>query len=273
MISYAQNFEDVMLWRALKHCGNGFYIDVGAWSPDVDSVTRHFYDSGWRGINIEPNPGMHRTLSERRPRDINLQLALSDETGNNPTNFLSASGLSTLDDGIALRHRDAGWELERHSVETDTLAGVWSRHVPAGQAVHFLKVDVEGLEAAVLRGNDWRRHRPWVVVVEATEPNSQIESHASWEPILLEADYLFAYADGLNRFYVAREHEALRRTLHYPPNVFDAFTLAGQKRAEAEAEQARAAARRHARQLDAALNSLSWRMTAPLRWVSGRLGR
>ena len=26
-ISYAQNFEDVMLWRALKHVEKGFYID------------------------------------------------------------------------------------------------------------------------------------------------------------------------------------------------------------------------------------------------------
>ena len=29
-ISYAQNFEDVMLWRALKHISEGFYIDIGA---------------------------------------------------------------------------------------------------------------------------------------------------------------------------------------------------------------------------------------------------
>lgn len=55
MISYAQNFEDVMLWRALKHVKKGFYVDVGAWSPDNDSVTRFFYENGWHGINIEPN--------------------------------------------------------------------------------------------------------------------------------------------------------------------------------------------------------------------------
>ena len=54
-VSYAQNFEDVMLWRALKHISNGFYIDVGAWSPDIDSVTRIFYEHGWRGVNVEPN--------------------------------------------------------------------------------------------------------------------------------------------------------------------------------------------------------------------------
>ena len=88
-ISYAQNFEDIMLWRALKHIENGFYIDVGAWSPDLDSVTRAFYERGWRGINVEPNPEFHAQLLARRPRDINMLLAVSDTSGTQIMNFLS----------------------------------------------------------------------------------------------------------------------------------------------------------------------------------------
>lgn len=56
MISYAQNFEDVMLMRALASIEKGFYIDVGAAWPDQDSVTKAFYEKGWLGVNIEPNP-------------------------------------------------------------------------------------------------------------------------------------------------------------------------------------------------------------------------
>ena len=63
-ISYAQNLEDVLLWRALGHIKNGFYIDVGANHPEWDSVTKHFYDLGWRGVNIEPMPREHLLLSE-----------------------------------------------------------------------------------------------------------------------------------------------------------------------------------------------------------------
>lgn len=54
IISYAQNFEDVMLWRALGHIEKGFYVDVGAGDPKLESVTKLFYDMGWNGINIEP---------------------------------------------------------------------------------------------------------------------------------------------------------------------------------------------------------------------------
>jgi len=108
--------------------------------------------------------------------------------------------------------------------------------------VHFLSVDVEGLESAVLRGLDWQLHRPWVVLVEATWPNSQVESHQAWEPILLAAGYRFAYADGLNRFYVAAEHSQLLSAFQYPPNVFDAFVTAREHEAQILANQAQSAA-------------------------------
>ena len=57
-ISYAQNFEDVILWRALKHVENGFYIDIGAQDPVIDSVSRGFYEKGWRGLHVEPTRPM-----------------------------------------------------------------------------------------------------------------------------------------------------------------------------------------------------------------------
>src|ERR1700761_8288608 len=54
IVSYAQNREDVLLWRALHDLPAGFYIDVGAEDPTKDSVTRAFYERGWGGINVEP---------------------------------------------------------------------------------------------------------------------------------------------------------------------------------------------------------------------------
>ncbi|RYF60888.1 MAG: FkbM family methyltransferase, partial [Comamonadaceae bacterium] len=124
-VSYAQNFEDVMLWRALRSVQRGFYIDVGAQSPDLDSVTRAFSDAGWRGINVEPHPGYHADLLERRPRDINLRCALGDRPGIATIHLVGATGLSTLDQSIAGRHVDAGYAIERTQVDVETLDAVW----------------------------------------------------------------------------------------------------------------------------------------------------
>ncbi len=282
VISYAQNFEDIMLWRALKHVDGGFYIDVGAWSPDLDSVTRLFYEHDWHGISVEPNLEFHAQLEKKRPNDINLRIAVSDEPGVLDMNIFSNPGWSTLDDDIAKKHIADGWEVSKHKVEVTTLSSVWKNHVPAGQEVQFLKIDVEGLEEAVLRGGDWVHYRPWIVVVEATLPMSQVESHGTWEGILVSADYQFAYADGLNRFYVAKEHSELLLSFKYPPNVFDDFLLYTQQQANKHAQQADERARQsdeRARQSDeqarqtmvellAVYNSRSWRIAAPFRYAS-----
>ena len=57
-VSYAQNYEDLMLWRALRHVEQGFYVDCGAYDPEEHSVTKAFYERGWSGINIEPVPSL-----------------------------------------------------------------------------------------------------------------------------------------------------------------------------------------------------------------------
>lgn len=222
--SYSQNFEDVMLWRALKRVEQGCYIDVGANSPVVDSVTKHFYDQGWSGINIEPEPELHAMLEQDRPRDINLKVAISDFEGEGEIYYCVEKGLSTLDKAIADSNKTQGFGNNISKVFVTTLKTVCEDHIGDGE-VHFLKVDAEGLEEKVLFGNDWTKIRPWIVVVEAMLPNTQIEDHHKWEGILLDASYKFAYADGLNRFYVAKEHGELIASFKYPPNVFDDFKV------------------------------------------------
>ena len=66
MISYSQNFEDVLLNRFFKGKEEGFYIDVGAFDPVFLSDTKHFYDLGWSGINIEPMPSGYEKFCEQR---------------------------------------------------------------------------------------------------------------------------------------------------------------------------------------------------------------
>lgn len=224
-ISYAQNFEDVMLWRALKHVECGFYIDVGAAHPDDYSVTRAFYDRGWKGINIEPTSRFAR-LAGARLRDVNLHAAVGC-TASKSTLFVveNAKDISTLDPLTAEGYRAAGWTIGESQVPIATLADICRTHVKA--EISFLKIDVEGAERDVLLGADLERFRPWIVVVEATAPSSQIPSHGGWEELLTVANYRFVWFDGLNRFYVAGEHwERLSPAFAVPPNVFDDFIRA-----------------------------------------------
>ncbi|MCZ4372677.1 FkbM family methyltransferase [Vibrio diazotrophicus] len=273
-ISYSQNFEDVMLWRALKNIENGFYIDIGAAWPDEHSVTKAFYDKGWKGINVEPNLNHFRRLEMERPRDINLQVAVSDTTGKLEMTVFENTGLSTLVSNIAEVHVNNGYQCEKIDVPVVTLVELTEKYLSSEQDVHFLKVDVEGMEERVIKGNNWLSFRPWIIVVEATVPMTDTESYNNWDSVLLESNYLFAYADGLNRFYVAEEHYILLESFKFPPNVFDEFItydlyLANKENQNLESNNNIYLSRIKELEQEVAVitNSLSWKLTNPLRKI------
>lgn len=220
MISYADNHEDVLLQRAFPRGHAGFYIDVGAFDPVEHSITKHFYDLGWRGVNVEPNPGPFARLQAERTRDVNLNLGLSDRDGE-LTIYDAPSACWSVDLNLI-----TGWfganrdDVVERKIPVTTLAKLCEAHVPEGVPIDFLKVDVEGHESEVLAGNDWRRWRPRVVLVEA----NGVET---WEPMLLNADYLFAFFDGVNRFYVRDEDRRLLSALSVPANAGDGYRVHG----------------------------------------------
>jgi FkbM family methyltransferase len=222
LITYAQNFEDVLLWRALGHVKDGFYIDVGANDPVEHSVTRAFYDAGWRGISIEPLPAFHHLFALQRPRDINLAIAAGAEDGELTLYDVPAvRGWASPERDVAAAHQAQGYQVAELKVPVRTLASICAEHV-AGE-IHFLKIDVEGFEGEVLRGMDFARWRPWVLVIEATLPDSRVTNHETWEHLVTGQRYRYVWFDGLNRYYVAEEHAELAASFGTPPNVFDDF--------------------------------------------------
>jgi FkbM family methyltransferase len=225
IVSYSQNAEDVRLWRVFSTVEDGFYVDIGAGDPVEYSVTKLFYDRGWSGINVEPGPAFS-ALEAGRPRDINLHLAVAREEGMRDFWVSSPhSGISTL---YPPRSSDAlpeGFAYEKVAVESMPASRIFEAHA-AGRSIDFMTVDVEGAEADVIRSIDFRRTRPTVLVVEAIAPHTKEPSHEAWEPIVLDAHYVFAAFDGLNRFYVDRAREDLVPALAYPICVLDDFVSA-----------------------------------------------
>jgi FkbM family methyltransferase len=221
MISYAQAREDVLLHRALRHVhhDSGFYIDVGGFDPNHDSVTRHFYEHGWHGVNVEPARHLFAAFERDRERDINLQLAVSDRIGEVEFFEIENGQLGTLEQRFAEQHAAEGMATRSYKVPCTTLTEICDQH--AKGEIHFLKVDVEGHEGAVLRGMDFKRFRPWVLVIEATEPNRlDRPTYDEWDEGVRNAGYEFVHTDVLNRYYVAREHAYLARHFAVPADDY-----------------------------------------------------
>ncbi|MBQ7516456.1 MAG: FkbM family methyltransferase [Schwartzia sp.] len=156
--SYANSLEDMILYATLRDVPKGFYIDIGANDPTNNSVTRFFYDRGWNGINVEPQPIYCRWFDESRPRDITLCVGCGCQRGRMP--LLGNGELATFSDEIANK---GGFRQMKSddTVEILTLTDIYEQYCDPFRPVHFCKIDVEGFEKEVLEGiEDWEDFRP-----------------------------------------------------------------------------------------------------------------
>lgn len=186
-ISYARNFEDVMLSRAFRDVASGFYVDARAGDPLCGSVTKHFYDAGWTGINCESREKFYQMLRASRARDINWKMALGD--------VAESGGLDAM--------------LDEHKI----------------RVVHFLRLEADEMNPQALAGLALKVGRPWIILVQATRQDSSeaapfaadVLSHLKanrYEPI---------YFDGANFFLIAEEHNERRGAFATPLNASDHF--------------------------------------------------
>jgi FkbM family methyltransferase len=219
-VSHAQNFEDVILWRALQDIKCGRYIDVGAHDPFIDSVSLAFYNAGWRGVNVEPTPDFAARLRQARPDDTVIEAAVSDRAG--PIPFFELSGLSSGIREVAAHHARSGHHSREILVNTIRLEHLLNL---TEEDVHWLKVDVEGMEAQVLKSWGDCPKRPWILVIEATFPNTQEPTEHLWIDEVMSRGYERAFFDGLSCYFVHKEHGELAARLTAPANVFDAFVI------------------------------------------------
>lgn len=177
--SYAQEGEDLILQRLFEGQKRGFYVDVGAHHPIRFSNTYLFYKQGWRGINIDATPGSMELFRKKRPRDINLELAIAEEEAEADFYLFNEPALNTFDQQLASqRHGPRYRVVQVRTIKKQPLAAVLREYLKLGQTIDILSVDVEGLDLEVLRSNDWQRFPARCVVVEAAEVNlSQLDRY------------------------------------------------------------------------------------------------
>jgi FkbM family methyltransferase len=200
-LSYAQEGEDIMLKRMLNTVQNGFYVDIGAHHPFRFSNTYLFYTHGWRGINIDPIPGIKGRFDQYRPKDINLECAV-----NNKKEFLNyynfqEKALNTFSEPLAKQYLDAKWKLEEViPIMTVSLKEILDTHLPSSTKIDFMTIDVEGFEMNVLTSNDWTKYKPDILLIEILD--CSIENIATNDIVIyLQTKGYVVFAKTLNTVF------------------------------------------------------------------------
>ncbi len=187
------------------------YLDIGAAIPDGDSNTFLFYRDGGSGVLVEADPAYLPAYAARRPRDAVEAVAVVPAARRPPGGTVEVllaenpGWTSVLPERIEeAARRGKGGLRERITVPAATIGEILDRHF-AGQELHLLSLDVEGIDEEVVREIDFARHRPWVIVIEtmgAPGPESFLAGHG-----------YALYADThVNRIFVRRD--VLERAAH-----------------------------------------------------------
>jgi len=193
--SYSQEGEDMILKRYFSGKTNGFYIDVGAHHPKLFSNTYTFYKNGWKGINIDPLPGIMEYFKTLRPRDTNLQVGISEKRQMLTYHMFNEPALNGFSNSLSKQYEnETSYQLiQKVDIETFPLSEVLDRYLPKDQTIDFLSVDAEGLDFEVLKSNNWDKYKPQVVLIEDLEFSLNNKSQSLIYNYLTNLEYeLFA---------------------------------------------------------------------------------
>jgi len=161
---YSEYGEDIILNFYLPQ-KSGFYIDIGAFHPHRHSVTKSFYKRGWHGINIEPNPDAIKAFHKARKRDINLNIGVSNISGElDYYSFNKHPDCNTFD---ATRLEELkGYEASVLKIKVDTINNLLGIYLPVEQSIDFLTIDVEGFEYKIIESLDFEKYLPKHILLE-----------------------------------------------------------------------------------------------------------
>ncbi len=171
-VSWSQGGEDLALLHLIESNSIGRYIDVGAHHPSRFSITRHLYQQGWRGINIDANPKTARAFKGERPEDVFINACVG--TAKEYTfHIFDEPALSTSNNSwrekLVTENQTVNSSLIIEGISLETIIHKYFEYAP-----DLLIVDAEGSDFDVLQSCNWKQLPkklwPTWIVCETTPP-------------------------------------------------------------------------------------------------------
>lgn len=199
--SYSQEGEDMIIRRIFDKQTTGCYVDVGAYHPKRFSNTYFFYKKGWKGINIDAMPRSMKLFKKFRPKDINLEVAISEKTENLIYYMFNEPAFNGFSKELSeVKNSEGNYHLiSERIIKTSTLKEVLDRYLPKRREIDFLSVDAEGFDLNVLKSNNWVKYRPKIVLVESIQ--STLEE--------ISNDEIYRYLKGIGYILYAKTANTL----------------------------------------------------------------
>tara|TARA_B100000963_G_scaffold322680_1_gene306907 strand:- start:355 stop:1062 length:708 start_codon:yes stop_codon:yes gene_type:complete len=167
--SYSFNAVDLIIDYIFKNKKNGFYLDIGAQHPVSNNNTYLLFKKGWNGINIDLDKKNIELFEIARPKDINLNYAISDsEKEVDFYYYHDSSPINTLNKNVSNFQKAKVNEIKK--IHTKTLDSILE-NLNLQNHIDYMNIDVEGHENQVLKGFKINKYKPSVISVEYLDLN------------------------------------------------------------------------------------------------------
>ena len=211
--NYDGNYEPQLL---KDYFGKGVFtfVDVGANYPE-SSVSLIFEKLGWNGVVIEPQPDCVKALKKTRKCPVVACACVNDNQKNKKLKLWLAGPQSSLDlKAYTLRTKPKKFIW----VPTKTLTQICNAHHV--NKIDFLSIDTEGTEIEIMKGLDWKKFSPKLILIE--DFARDFEKHS----FLKSKGYVLFRRTGFNAWY-AKPKDALKISLYGRIQLFIKYYIGG----------------------------------------------
>ncbi len=183
----------------------GKFLDVGCFHPTRHNNTYLMYNSGWSGINIDLNPLSIDFFNFARPRDININSAISNKEEEQDLYFIDELNTqNTLEKNqtsfLKNIHNIKEEEITKKKIKTIKLEKVLDEN--QFYEIDFMNLDIEGHELKVLRTINFKKVKIKYLCVEMINHNSfSIENNNEIENLLKMNNFSLIKKFGFNYIY------------------------------------------------------------------------
>jgi FkbM family methyltransferase len=174
-VSWSQASEDLALQAIFGEITNGRYLDIGAHHPTRFSVTRHLFQRGWSGVNVDANMDLLGEFYRERPHDISINFCVGDKSEYQFSVF-DETAISTVNPEWDLKFvQEHNVRMEVRNVPGISLRDLLDLYFPS-KGPDFLNVDIEGADYEAIKSGHFEtlplERLPEWILLEANAPLS-----------------------------------------------------------------------------------------------------
>ena len=201
----SQSGEDKFITKLFDENFKGKFLDIGCYHPTRHNNTYELYKKGWSGINIDLNPFTIELFDFMRPKDVNINIGISDNDAEKELYFIDELDTqNTIDKNqlefLKKHHNIRQDQIIVKKIKTKSLETILNEY--QFYNIDFMNLDIEGHELQVLKTLDFKKIKIKYLCIEMIEHNKvSILNVKKMKDLLEENNFKLIKNFGFNYIY------------------------------------------------------------------------